>query len=509
MAIFSFNIFQILSLSVLLVVPLHSPDTLAVGRNLEGVQNLPKSNVEYAILAVSASIRKTHDAILMSLNNSQSQAAAREKAAAMRADEEGNGILTVLELYPRLALEEPSSWPRRDYKSLTESRLARDSARVDSLYTKLDVAVHGISRGANLKPEGLEAPVSSGASQGSGEYFTRVGVGSPARDFFMVIDTGSDVTWLQCETCIDCYQQTDTIFNPQSSSTYSPLPCGSPQCSSLKLNACVDNVCMYQVSYGDGSYTVGDFATETLSFDSSSAPLGGVAIGCGHDNEGLFIAAAGLLGLGGGPLSLTSQIKASSLSYCLVDRDSAKSSTLEFNSNPPDYSVTAPLLRSTAVDTYYYVGLTGISVGGEPLSISPSLFAIDDGGRGGVIVDSGTAVTRLITEAYNPLRDRFVQLTPDLPKTEGGFALFDTCYDLSSMTSVSVPTVSFRFADGERELRLPAKNYLIPVDSTGTFCLAFAPTTSSLSIIGNVQQQGTRVHFDLASSQVSFSPNSC
>ncbi|KAI5443483.1 Protein ASPARTIC PROTEASE IN GUARD CELL 1 [Lathyrus oleraceus] len=71
--------------------------------------------------------------------------------------------------------------------------------------------------------------------------------------------------------------------------------------------------------------------TETTSFGSSGS-INRVAIGCGHDNEGLFVGVAGLLGLGGGALSLTSQIKASSFSYCLVDRNSDKSSTLEFNS---------------------------------------------------------------------------------------------------------------------------------------------------------------------------------
>ncbi|KAK7839893.1 protein aspartic protease in guard cell 1 [Quercus suber] len=264
--------------------------------------------------------------------------------------------------------------------------------------------------------------------------------------------------------------------------------------------------CLYQVSYGDGSFTVGDFVTETLSFGNSGS-INTIALGCGHDNEGLFVGAAGLLGLGGGPLSLTSQTKASSFSYCLVDRDSGRSSTLEFNSAPPADSVTTNLLKNSKLDTFYYVGLTGMSVGGQAVSIPTSLFQLDASGNGGIIVDSGTAITRLQTQAYNSLRDAFVKLTQHLPSTSG-VALFDTCYDLSSQRSVKVPTVSFQFSDG-KSLQLPAKNYLIPVDSSGTFCFAFAPTTSSLSIVGNVQQQGTRVSFDLANSKVAFSSNKC
>ncbi|CAN1782859.1 Mitochondrial import receptor subunit TOM70 [Linum perenne] len=43
-----------------------------------------------------------------------------------------------------------------------------------------------------------------------------------------------------------------------------------------------------------------------------------IALGCGHDNEGIFVGAAGLLELGDDQLSLTSQFNATSFSYCLV-----------------------------------------------------------------------------------------------------------------------------------------------------------------------------------------------
>lgn len=415
-----------------------------------------------------------------------------------------------LELHPRDLLHGGS---HKDYKSLTLSRLARDSARVKAINAKLALAVTGTERSdlvplgtQVLQPDDLSTPITSGTSQGSGEYFVRIGIGRPSKSFYMVIDTGSDINWLQCEPCEDCYQQVDPIFNPASSSSFSRLGCQSPKCQSLDVSACRNESCLYQVSYGDGSYTVGDFVTETVSFGNSGS-VDDVGIGCGHDNEILFVGAAGLIGLGGGPLSLTSQIKASSFSYCLVNRDSSDSSTLDFNSANPADSVTAPILKNSKVDTYYYVGITGMSVGGEKLSIPPSVFEVDESGKGGIIVDCGTAVTRLQTQAYNALRDKFVKLTQDLPSTNG-FALFDTCYDLSSRTSVRVPTVAFLF-EGGKSLALPASNYLIPVDSSGTFCLAFAPTTGSLSIIGNVQQQGTRVTYDLANAQVAFSSHKC
>jgi len=351
----------------------------------------------------------------------------------------------------------------------------------------------------------IEAPLISGTTQGSGEYFTRVGIGKPAREVYMVLDTGSDVNWLQCTPCADCYHQTEPIFEPSSSSSYEPLSCDTPQCNALEVSECRNATCLYEVSYGDGSYTVGDFATETLTIGSTLVQ--NVAVGCGHSNEGLFVGAAGLLGLGGGLLALPSQLNTTSFSYCLVDRDSDSASTVDFGTSLSPDAVVAPLLRNHQLDTFYYLGLTGISVGGELLQIPQSSFEMDESGSGGIIIDSGTAVTRLQTEIYNSLRDSFVKGTSDLEKA-AGVAMFDTCYNLSAKTTVEVPTVAFHFPGGKM-LALPAKNYMIPVDSVGTFCLAFAPTASSLAIIGNVQQQGTRVTFDLANSLIGFSSNKC
>ncbi|KAD4983026.1 hypothetical protein R6Q59_002677 [Mikania micrantha] len=453
-------------------------------------------------LDVSDSIQKSLNVLLHSPHPLKSQL--------MSSSELSSSSSTLsLQLHSRVSVYKSS---HKSYESLTLARLVRDSARVESLQTRLDLAINGVTKSdlmpvdTELAAEDLEVPVISGTSQGSGEYFCRVGIGRPASQAYMVLDTGSDVNWLQCAPCADCYQQADPIFEPASSSSYSPLTCDAHQCKSLDVSECRNGTCMYEVSYGDGSYTVGDFVTETVTLEGSTA-VENIAIGCGHNNEGLFVGAAGLIGLGGGPLSFPSQINATSYSYCLVDRDSDSASTLDFNSPIPHDAITAPLLRSNKLDTFYYVGLRGISVAGQLLHIPLSTFKLTNDGNGGVIVDSGTAVTRLQSEAYNTLRDAFVKGTKDLP-TATGVALFDTCYDLSTKKSVQVPTVSFHFSNG-KILDLPAKNYLIPVDSSGTFCFAFAPTSSSLSIIGNVQQQGTRVSYDLANSLIGFSPEKC
>jgi hypothetical protein len=123
-------------------------------------------------------------------------------------------------------------------------------------------------------------------------------------------------------------------------------------------------------------------------------------------------------------------------------------------------------------------------------------------------MDTGTAVTRFPTLAYEAFRDAFVAQTTNLPRASGLVSIFDTCYDLNGFVSVRVPTVSFYFSGGQL-LTLPARNFLIPADDVGTFCFAFAPSPSRLSILGNIQQEGIQISIDGANGFVGFGPNVC
>ncbi|XP_056846235.1 aspartyl protease family protein 2 [Raphanus sativus] len=386
-----------------------------------------------------------------------------------------------------------SSFSDASPSELFNLRLRRDSLRVKSLTNLAAVSTgKNVTKRTTRSPGGFSGDVISGLSQGSGEYFMRLGVGTPASNVYMVLDTGSDVVWLQCSPCKACYNQSDPVFNPAKSKTFATVPCGSPLCRKLdESSECVSRgskTCLYQVSYGDGSFTMGDFSTETLSFHG--ARVDHVALGCGHDNEGLFVGAAGLLGLGRGVLSFPSQTKNrynTKFSYCLVDRTSPGSvskppSTIVFgNDSVPETSVFTALLTNPKLDTFYYLQLLGISVGGSRVrGVSESQFKLDPSGDGGVIIDSGTSVTRLTQRAYVAFRDAFILGATRL-KRAPSYALFDTCFDLSGMTTVKVPTVVFHFSGGD--VSLPASNYLIPVNTQGRFCFAFAGTMGSFVIV--------------------------
>jgi hypothetical protein len=53
------------------------------------------------------------------------------------------------------------------------------------------------------------------ASLGTNNYIVTIGQGTPARHFTVEFDTGSDLSWVQCKPCHDCYEQKNPLFDPQ------------------------------------------------------------------------------------------------------------------------------------------------------------------------------------------------------------------------------------------------------------------------------------------------------
>ncbi|OAE27643.1 hypothetical protein AXG93_3337s1050 [Marchantia polymorpha subsp. ruderalis] len=444
----------------------------------------------------------------------------------------------VVELWHRNSPNSPFLPKDAKHEDLVKQSLLRDKQRLAMFSDKIEMASRGLTMNDLSVPQdpssisvdtssdtaNLVSPVISGLTLGSGEYFTRMEVGTPGEGTYLVVDTGSDILWMQCNPCSHCYSQHDPIFNPMNSSSFDVVPCYSSSgwCQALNVGGCIEDKCLYQVSYGDGSFTIGYLSSETFTMGTTKGgdkvKIKNVPFGCGYDNEGLFVGAAGILGLGKGSLSFPNQLESRysrRFSYCLTNRESGEktSSSLIFGdaaiptgSSKIKYT---PQLFNEKIPSFYYVGLTGISVGGSLLEIPSETFQLKTNtGKGGVIVDSGTSITWFNSAGYNIVRDAFRDGTENLPGTTAPFDLFDTCYDLSNFTSVEVPTLTLHF-EGGAELDLPAKNYVIPVDEIGRYCLAFASSSSNFSIIGNVQQQNFRVVYDNVEGRIGFEPDQC
>jgi hypothetical protein len=208
----------------------------------------------------------------------------------------------------------------------TISRLQKTTKKQTSSKQSYKPAVAPVASAPEYSPSGyssqLVATLESGVSLGSGEYFMDVFIGTPPKHYSLILDTGSDLNWIQCVPCIACFEQSGPYYDPKESSSFENITCNDPRCKLVSSpdppKPCKDEnqTCPYFYWYGDSSNTTGDFALETFTVNlttpngkSELKHVENVMFGCGHWNRGLFHGAAGLLGLGRGPLSFASQLQ--------------------------------------------------------------------------------------------------------------------------------------------------------------------------------------------------------
>ncbi|KAH1239581.1 Aspartyl protease family protein [Glycine max] len=349
-------------------------------------------------------------------------------------------------------------------------------------------------------------PAESGSLIGSANYVVVVvGLGTPKRDLSLVFDTGSDLTWTQCEPCAgSCYKQQDPIFDPSKSSSYTNITCTSSLCSQLtsdgiksECSSSTDASCIYDAKYGDNSTSVGFLSQERLTITATDI-VDDFLFGCGQDNEGLFNGSAGLMGLGRHPISIVQQTSSNYnkiFSYCLPATSSSLGH-LTFGASAATNAslIYTPLSTISGDNSFYRLDIVSISVGGTKLpAVSSSTFS-----AGGSIIDSGTVITRLAPTVYAALRSAFRQGMEKYPvANEAG--LLDTCYDFSGYKEISVPRIDFEFSGG------------VTVESAQQVCLAFAANGSDndITVFGNVQQKTLEVVYDVKGGRIGFGAAGC
>ncbi|KAI0501720.1 hypothetical protein KFK09_016665 [Dendrobium nobile] len=393
-----------------------------------------------------------------------------------------------------------STLARQDNPSHVEL-LHQDQSRVDSINRR------AATNAASLNPVGdslsARVPANTGAALGTGNYIVNIGLGTPSKSFSVVFDTGSDLTWTQCVPCDNCYTQKDPLYDPTQSSTFTNISCNSNYCTQLDQSSCSStSTCLYQVQYGDNSQTQGSLIQDTLTFSSDNIP--NFRYGCGHENSGLFGKSDGLLGLGREPVSIisqTAQLYGKVFSYCIPSK-SSNAGYLALGSSAAGVQYT-PMLTNPNLPSFYFLKLVAISVGGQRLALSPTVFSSP-----GTLLDSGTVISRLPPTAYSALRSSFRQYMTNYP-TAPALSILDTCYDFTNYQTVKVPSIALLF-DGGVTANVDFTGILY-VASISQACLAFAGNNdaSDIVIIGNVQQRRFNVVYDVGNLKIGFGANGC
>ncbi|KAK9052325.1 hypothetical protein SSX86_028954 [Deinandra increscens subsp. villosa] len=333
--------------------------------------------------------------------------------------------------------------------------------------------------------------------------------------------------------------------------------CATARCplESIEMSECGKFSCpSFYYAYGDGSF-VARLYKDSFEIPMSAPPnlvIKNFTFGCAHEALGEPI---GVAGFGRGALSLPAQLAGfsphlgSQFSYCLVshsfDSDRVRQpsplilgrvdSGITENENkqkrvgysePDDFAYT-PMLENPKHPYYYYVGLEAVTVGNRRLPAPENMKKIDGKGNGGMVVDSGTTYTMLperlyksiVSEFRNALNSgNFKRAGPVEDKTG-----LSPCYYMDQPgTKRSVPQLVLHFGENSSVV-LPRRNYFYEFldggdegkvkRSVGCMTLMnggyFPDSGGPAGLLGNYQQQGLEVVYDLLKNRVGFARRKC
>ncbi|CAK9323273.1 unnamed protein product [Citrullus colocynthis] len=360
-------------------------------------------------------------------------------------------------------------------------------------------------------------------------------VGTPPQNVTMVIDTGSELSWLHCNKSQNSSSSSST-FNPVRSSSYTPIPCSSSTCTDQTRDfpirpSCDSNqFCHATLSYADASSSEGNLATDTFYIGNSGIP--NVVFGCMDSifssNNEEDSKNTGLMGMNRGSLSFVSQMGFPKFSYCISEYDFSGLLLL----GDANFSWLAPLNYTPLIEmstplpyfdrVAYTVQLEGIKVSNKLLPIPESVFEPDHTGAGQTMVDSGTQFTFLLGPAYTALRDEF------LNQTAGSIRVFedpnfvfqgamDLCYrvPINQTQLPPLPAVTLVFRGAEMTVTGDRILYRVPGEIRGNdsiHCFTFGNSDLlgvEAFVIGHLHQQNVWMEFDLKKARIGLAEIRC
>lgn len=177
---------------------------------------------------------------------------------------------------------------------------------------------------------------------------------------------------------------------------------------------------------------------------------------------------------------------------------------------------------------FYSVGLEGVSVGKTKISAPEVMKRVDKRGSGGIVVDSGTTYTmlpgsfyELVVSEFNHRVERFYERTTRVEDQTG----LGPCYLLDAPRNNKVgkiPVVTLHFMGNSSSVVLPRRNYFYEFvdggDGVGkkrkVGCMMLMNggdevESGPAATLGNYQQQGFEVVYDLLNRRVGFAKRKC
>ncbi|GAV65129.1 Asp domain-containing protein, partial [Cephalotus follicularis] len=351
-----------------------------------------------------------------------------------------------------------------------------------------------------------------------GYYNLTLYIGHPAKPYFLDVDTGSDLTWLQCDApCVRCTAAPHPLYQPSNDL----VACKDPLCISLHSPGdpkCENpEQCDYEVEYADGGSSLGVLVKDAfaLNFTNGVRLSPRLALGCGYDQvPGIsYHPLDGVLGLGKGKCSILSQLHSQGLvqniiGHCLSGQGGG---FIFFGDSLYDPSHVVWTSMSTEHTKYYSPGVAELLFGGKTTGSKNLL----------VVFDSGSSYTYFNSQGYQTLTSLLKEELRKKPLKEApedqtlslcwkGRRPFRKIRDVKNYFKPLA--LSFTTGKTKTNFGLPPEAYLI-ISSKGNVCLGILNGTEvglqDLNLIGDISMLDRMVIYDNEKQSIGWVPANC
>ncbi|XP_030958730.1 aspartic proteinase nepenthesin-1-like [Quercus lobata] len=146
----------------------------------------------------------------------------------------------------------------------------------------------------------------------------------------------------------------------------------------------------------------------------------------------------------------------------------------------------------------YYVEVLSISMEGKKLPIDPVEFQLRSDFKGGFAIDTGSALTYLVQNAYNIVRVEIVKYLQayNWNPTVHSELPYDLCYDVIPIENQQFPSLTIHFLGANLDQLGSHRVFKLFYDDT--FCMFILPTSQQgTNILGAFQQADYQFLFDV------------
>ncbi|XP_077236126.1 eukaryotic aspartyl protease family protein isoform X2 [Tasmannia lanceolata] len=313
----------------------------------------------------------------------------------------------------------PKSGFLKDAELKLGTSVRRDEAAINGL-SKRKNSEWGSSSSSSSFNSSTIFPV-KGNVYPDGLYFVSIVVGNPPRPYHLDMDSGSDLTWIQCDApCTSCAKGPHPLYRPTKGKL---VTARDSLCLELQRNQnqgyCDSCQCDYEIEYADNSSSMGVLVRDEVQLMIANGTLltSKFVFGCAYDQQGqLLVSPAktdGILGLSRSAISLPSQLASRGIvknvvGHCITSDVNGGGYMFFGDDFIPRQGMTWVPMPNNPSTNYYSTEINKLSFGGQQLSIGRL-----GNNAGKVIFDSGSSYTYLTKEAYNSLITSLKDISPE------------------------------------------------------------------------------------------------